>query len=280
MNDMTLAPTQTVDVGANTIAFRRTGHGSPIVLSNRMRGTIDTWDPLFLDGLAREHTVIVFDYPGVGYSTGTFPGDIGIAANIVDDFTRALGLERYAALGWSWGGTVAQALVLAHPDRATHGIFLATNPPGAVEIPIQQAFLDRAFKPVNDLDDEIVLFFEPKSAASRAAAKASRERIRVRPGVDEKIPSTMPEIMAYIDAATGFKEDKEGRRDALGTTQVPILVLCGDNDISTAGANWFPLSGRMPTAQMLVLPDSGHAPQHQYPELAARYINLFIAATT
>src|SRR5688572_23863855 len=170
MND-TPAPTQTIDVGADRIGYRSIGRGSPIVLANRMRGTLDTWDPLFLATLAQEHEVITFDYPGVGYSTGKLPGDIGDAAHFVDDFTRALGIGPYASLGWSWGGMVAQALVLARPERVTHGIFVGTNPPGAVEIQIQQAFLDRAFKPINDLDDEIVLFFEPKSEASRAAAK-------------------------------------------------------------------------------------------------------------
>ena len=35
------------------------------------RHTMDNWDPLFLDCLAENFTVTVFDYSGLGYSTGT-----------------------------------------------------------------------------------------------------------------------------------------------------------------------------------------------------------------
>jgi pimeloyl-ACP methyl ester carboxylesterase len=44
--------------------------GIPLVLLNRVRGTIDWWDPQFLDCLAAAHDVIVFDDVGVGYTTG------------------------------------------------------------------------------------------------------------------------------------------------------------------------------------------------------------------
>jgi len=271
------AETRYVDVQGQRIAYRRIGSGSPIIASTRMRGTIDTWDPLFLDSLAKEHTVITFDYPGVGYSTGKLPPDIGQVAVFIDALAEALEVDRYAILGWSWGGIAAQALLIDQPQKVTHAILLGTAPPGPGLLPIQQAFLDRAFKPVNDLADEEVLFFEPTSDASRKAAKASRDRIHARPGVDRRIPSTAPEIQAYLQAAQAFREDG-ARREAIKRTRVPILVLSGDNDISTPAANWFPLSNELQTAQMLVLPDSGHGPQHQYPELSANYINVFLSS--
>ena len=272
------AETRFIEVNGQRIAHRIVGNGSPIVAVTRMRGTIDTWDPLFLDSLAKHHTVVTVDWPGVGYSEGQLPGDMGAAAAFVDAFTRAVGIDRFAILGWSWGGLAAQAFVTDKPERLTHAILVGTNPPGPPVHELTPEFIERAFKPVNDLADEEVLFFEPTSEASRAAAKASYERIRARPGVDERIPQTEQEIRAYLSAATRFREDL-ARREALKRTTVPILVLCGDNDISTQAANWFPLSNELQTAQLLVLPDTGHAPQHQYPELAASYIATFIALT-
>ncbi|WP_198173794.1 alpha/beta fold hydrolase [Lysobacter soli] len=62
-NTAATAETRYVQVDGDRIAYRRIGSGSPIVLANRMRGTLDTWDPLFLDTLARNHTVITFDTP-------------------------------------------------------------------------------------------------------------------------------------------------------------------------------------------------------------------------
>lgn len=268
------ASNQFVEVGANRIAYRALGNGPPMVLLTRMRGTLDTWDPLFLDELARTNRVITVDYPGIGYSTGTLPTDIGDVADFVAGFADAMDLDRFVLAGWSWGGTVAQAFLVEHPGRATHAVLIGTAPPGK-GVPIQPAFLERAFKPVNDLDDEIVLFFEPKSAASRAAAKASRDRIYARPNVADRIPSTPEMIQAYIQAATTYHEDAAGRRDKLKGTRTPILVISGDNDISTAVENWFALNRQIPNAHLVVYPEAGHGPQHQYPALAAAQIALF-----
>jgi pimeloyl-ACP methyl ester carboxylesterase len=40
--------------------------------------------------------------------------------------------------------------------------------------------------------------------------------------------------------------------------------------------DWYPLIGRIPRGQIVVLPQSGHGPQHQYPHLAAEYIAAFL----
>jgi pimeloyl-ACP methyl ester carboxylesterase len=269
------APNQFVEVAGNRIAYRAIGQGAPMVLLTRMRGTIDTWDPLFLDELAKSNRVITVDYPGVGYSSGALPPEIGGVADFVMAFADAMGLDKFILLGWSWGGTVTQTFLIEHPGRVTHAVLIGTAPPGANAVSIQQAFLDRALKPVNDLDDEIVLFFEPDSASSRAAAESSRERIYARPGVVEHIPSTPESIQAYLNAANSYHEDVPGRREKLQAVQTPILIISGDNDISTAVENWFALNRRIPNAHLIVYPQSGHAPQHQYPELAAAQIALF-----
>jgi pimeloyl-ACP methyl ester carboxylesterase len=270
------AATRYADVNGDRIAYRAIGTGSPMILLTRMRGTLDTWDPLLLDGLAETHRVITVDYPGVGYSTGALPPDMSRAAAFVAAFASAIDVQRFVVLGWSWGGLVSQALLLEHPDRVSHAVLVGTNPPGKVELPIQQAFIESALKPVNDLADEEVLFFEPRSEMSRRAAKVSHERIYARPDVAARIPSRMEEIQAYLNAAQEFGADPGGRRERLTRTRTPMLIVCGDNDISTAGQNWFPLVGKLRNAQLVVYPESGHGPQHQYPELTVRYIQAFL----
>ncbi len=270
------APTRHVQVGGERIAYRRIGSGPPLLLANRLRGTLDTWDPLFLDALARDRSVIVFDYPGIGYSEGVLPDDMARLSAFIDALADALELERFAILGWSWGGLVAQSYLLDHPQRVSHAILLATSPPGPNAIPLQPAFLERAVKPVNDLADEEVLFFEPASARSLQAARASRERIHARAGVDARIPSRMEQFQPYFTAAEGFHADAPQRRGRLMRSPLPILVLAGDHDISTAGQNWFPLIGHMRNAQFVFHSETGHAPQHQYPAWSAATIATFL----
>jgi len=271
------AETRTVQVGSDRIAYRKLGSGTPIVLVNRFRGTLDTWDPAFLDALARQHTVIVFELPGIGYSQGTQPETMEQAIASLDGFVDAMGLQKFDLLGWSWGGLLAQAYLIDRPARADRVVLLATNPPGKNEIPLQPAFLDRALKPVNDLADEEVLFFEPGSALSRDRARQSRERIRVRPDVDARIPSQPAQFERYFKAAGGFHEDAIGRRQKLTQVELPILVIAGDHDTSTAGQNWFPLIGKMRNAKFVFHSQTGHAPHHQYPDEVAAEVLDFLA---
>lgn len=268
--------TEYANVSGRKLAYRSIGKGAPIILVNRFRGTLDTWDPLFLDKLSKNHRVISFDYTGIGYSTGELPTDITVVARDVKDLAQFLNLKKVIVLGWSYGGLVAQIAALQYPDLVTHAILLGTGPVGKREVPLEQAFLDAALKPMNDFNDEVILFFEPKSATSRTAAKASHDRIAQRIDV-AKIPSTMAVFERYFKGAAGAADDTAGFRDKLKNTAMPILVISGDHDISFAVENWYPLVRQLPTTQIITLPLTGHGPQHQHPELVTAYIEVFLA---
>lgn len=267
--------TKFAEVEGRKLAYRSIGKGTSIIFVNRFRGTLDTWDPLFLDKMAENFNVITFEYTGIGSSMGTLPTDITIVAKDIKDLSQALKLEKIIVLGWSYGGLVAQAATLMYPDLITHSILIGTGPPGKNEAPVEKDFLDVALKPINNFDDEVVLFFEPKSEASVAAAKASHDRIAKRIDVS-KIPSTMDVFNLYFKGGAGFREDKSNFREQLKTTKTPILILCGDHDISFAVENWYPFTRQLTNAQMVIFMQSGHGPQHQYPELSAKYITDFI----
>jgi pimeloyl-ACP methyl ester carboxylesterase len=271
------AETRYANIEGERVAYRTVGSGNPLILANRMRGTLDTWDPLFIDTLAEANQVITFDYTGTGYSSGNLPREMSGVAQLIVHLADALGLGTFAIGGWSWGGAATQTTVVEHPHRVTHAVLMGTNPPSKAEYPIRDVFLERAFKPVTDLDDEVVLFFEPASEHSRAAAKLSHERIHARPDVDSKIPTSKEEIEAFIGTFIAFQEDKLGRLDALAKSSVPMLILAGDNDPSTDTRNWLPLIGKLRSAQFNIFPEAGHGPQHQYPTLIARYIAAFLS---
>jgi len=268
--------TQYAELSGRTLAYRSIGSGTPIILSNRFRGTLDTWDPLFLDTLAENFRIITFDYTGIGYSTGTLPTNVTSVAKDIKDLASYLKLDKIVVLGWSWGGLIAQAAALEYPELITRAVVIGAVPLGERVVEIGPAFLEAAVKPINDFDDEIILFYEPKSQKSIEAAKISYERIRKRLDVS-KIPSTMEVFQLYFQAGGAAVEDKEGLRDKLKQTTVPILVISGDNDISAAIENWFPLLRELPTVQIIILPHAGHAPQHQEPLLTAGYINTFLS---
>ena len=270
------APTRHVLIDGHRIAYRRFGQGQPLLMATRFRGTLDTWDPLFLDELGRTREVVLFDYPGIGHSKGDQPDDFAEVTAFIESLRQALALDSFALLGWSWGGLAAQAYTLEHPQRVTRLVLLATNPPGELEVPLQPTFLERALKPVTDRADEDVLFFEPRSPRSLELAGESHARIHARPDVAGRIPSTPEQFQRYFDAAGAFHADAENRRSRLAQLDTPILVISGDHDTSTAGQNWFPLIGRLRNAQFVYYSETGHAPHHQYPRRTAALIVRFL----
>ena len=274
----TNSETQYAAFSDRTIAYRSIGEGNPIILINRFRGTLDTWDPLFLDLLAAKHQVITFDYSGIGYSTGTLPTDVKVVAKDVKDLADFLKIKSAIFMGWSYGGLVTQAATHQYPELVTHTILLGTGPIGKRVAPLEQSFLDHALKPINDFNDEVILFFEPESEESVKAEKASHDRIAQRIDVS-KIPSTMEVFQLYFAGGENAAEDKENYRDKLKTTQTPILIISGDHDTSFAVENWYPLTKQLPTSQLILLPQTGHAPQHQNIPLVVNYIDNFLQYT-
>ncbi|MGD1318515.1 alpha/beta fold hydrolase [Chryseobacterium sp. 2R14A] len=267
--------TQFAEINNNKIAYRQFGNGAPLFFVNRFRGIMDTWDPLFLDSLAEKNTVILFDYPGIGSSEGELPLDIVEVASTVPALADHLGIDKFNVLGWSYGGLVAQAVTFQNQDRVLNTVLIGTNPPGENAIPMEQVFFDHALKPINDLEDEYYLFFEPASEKSRQAAQESHDRIGQR--LERSlIPSTMEVFQRYIAGSGTMREDKLNFREGYKTLKSPVLVISGDHDISFATENWFPLLKNAPTMQHIILNDAGHGPQHQHPELTAGYINLFL----
>lgn len=89
----------------------------------------------------------------------------------------------------------------------------------------------------------------------------------------------MEVFQIYFNGGEGFREDLLNFRDQLKKTKTPILIICGDHDISFAVENWYTVFSQMTNAQMIVYSGTGHAPQHQYPELTSKSIINFVKHT-
>ena len=274
-NNALTTATQYANIDNKQIAYRKFGNGTPIILANRFRGTLDTWDPLFLDLLAETNTVVIFDYSGIGYSEGALPLDLHEVAAEVVKIADHLNFDKFIVGGWSYGGLIAQYTTFLYPTRVLSAIVIGSSPMGKNEAQLSPLFLEKALKPDYTLDDIVTIFFEPTSEKSRIAAQASSARIAQR--LDQsKVPATPEIFQRYFAASEQLATDKDNFREAYKALEIPVLVISGDNDISFAVENWFPLLQNAPTLQHIIMPNTGHAPHYQYPELTTDYIKTFL----
>jgi pimeloyl-ACP methyl ester carboxylesterase len=236
---------------------------------------MDDWDPAFVDAVATSHRVILFDNAGVSSSTGEVAPTLGAAADDAVAFAQNLGIDKATVLGWSMGGLIAQEVAIRHPDFARQAIVIGAVPPGPTPTPTQQVFATTARKPVYDFEDQVTLFFT-QSEASRKAAQRSLDRIAGRT-VDREPAVSIAASMNQTAAIKGFHEDM----DALAKVEasdVPMLVLNGNQDIANPVDNWYALGAKARSVEIHVFPDAAHGSLHQYPERVAEEINSFIRA--
>jgi pimeloyl-ACP methyl ester carboxylesterase len=117
-------------VGKTRIAWYERGEGPPLVMLIGTGSTMAEWDPALLRLLARDHRLVLFDYPGVGMSGPWHERNFDSLADATAELMVAIHLPKADVLGWSMGGFVAQRLAIDHPARVSHLILAGTNPGG------------------------------------------------------------------------------------------------------------------------------------------------------
>src|SRR5512146_1385144 len=74
-----------------------------------------------IPALADSYYVVAPDLPGFGFSDSpdrkSFPYTFDNLAKVIDTFTRAIGLQRFAMYIFDYGAPVGLRIALAHPDR-------------------------------------------------------------------------------------------------------------------------------------------------------------------
>ena len=173
--------TEVIVVNGVPVTTRSTGSGDPVILLNRFRGTLDTWDPAFIAALASRYRVVMFDSLGIGETGGHTPATVEATADFAGRVIEAMEFHSPAVLGWSLGGFVAQVLAIKKPRLLGKLVLAGTMPPrGSAEAVWSQRWLEAASNPVPSSDLALSLMFT-ESDASRSAGRASFGRMSARP---------------------------------------------------------------------------------------------------
>jgi pimeloyl-ACP methyl ester carboxylesterase len=265
--------TRHVDGRLARYAYRDIGRSAsepPLVLFQRYRGTLDHWDPLFLEVLASEHRVVTFDNAGVGASSGEVADTIEGMAETAIDFIEAAGFARVDALGWSMGGYVAQLVALERPDLVRRLVVAGSGPGGVPGIPPRaERVRELARADVIGDDDYLYLFFG-RHDEGRRLGRESLARIRARAEVGpEAWRNQLRAIMSWTEGAGSAWP-------RLRELELPVLVANGAHDVMVDAANTFAMAQRLRHATMVLYSDSGHGFLFQHPEEFGRVVIDFL----
>ncbi|MFD1544121.1 alpha/beta fold hydrolase [Nonomuraea guangzhouensis] len=245
-----------------TVVARRGESGPPVVLLHGLGLDWRMWEPV-MTRLPAGRRVYAYDIRGHGAGAGS-PSPFTMADTVRDliGVLDALGLESAHVVGLSYGGGIAQAAAIAHPERFASLSLLATTdfPFGAFEDRARSAEADgmRA-----QIVPSLTRWFTPAALATDEwGVRYARERVLRGDPVD------------WAAAWRAFKGlDVQG---GLAKFEAPVLVLAGELDASTTPEIMTALAGRIPGAVYQELPGTPHMQTLERPELVAAALDAFL----
>jgi pimeloyl-ACP methyl ester carboxylesterase len=250
--DVLTVPVRVAATEDGNVGYRELGSGPPLLLIMGFGGTMDNWSASFVDGLAADHKVVVFDNAGVGKTANISPPlTITVMADQTSALISALHLGPTAVLGWSMGGMIAQALTVLHPSQVSRLVLAATQAgTGKAALPNAAASAAAAG---NDPGAVLSVLF-PASASGAAQLYAFSvlrypDLYVVTPKVKALQETALLQWFAGSDAA--------GRE--VGSVKVPTLVADGTEDALDPVSNDKQLAELIKGAQLTLYPGAGHA---------------------
>lgn len=248
------------------------GDGDPLVLAMGIGGSCRGWLPLQVPDLSRSHRVLIFDYPGVGASSGDdAPFTTGDLADTLAGLLDALEIPRAHVLGASMGGMVAQELALRHADRVGKLVLVGTYArPDAkrrmllsqwrelarIEAPLEVLVRDRllwtaqdATIEQTDLIEQMIEFFE-RDGAPLSHALFARQ------------------------CEACLAHDTLDRLHEIGQ---PTLVVCGRHDALTPPHFHRQLADEIPGARLVTFSYGAHLVMVESAEAFNRAVLDFVA---
>lgn len=247
------------------------GDAPDLVLIHGASGNFTDWTFRLGPELARDYRVIIFDRPGLGYSdraddTGT---SVVRQAALLQGAAARLGAETPIVLGHSYGGAVALAWAINHPENisalvavsaashtwdtglSTYYKVLSHPVAGPVVIPLITAFVpqarvERAIAEVFEPDTVPTGYFDHFAADLTLRRKSMRANALQRANLLSEIKRMVP---YYRDIS------------------VPTEILHGTAD-TTVGLSIHsqPLARAIRNANLVLLPGTGHMPHHVLPD--------------
>ncbi|MGB9065243.1 MAG: alpha/beta fold hydrolase, partial [Pseudolabrys sp.] len=239
-----------LSAGRGALTAVRTGEGRDLVLLHSLFADRHAFDPV-LPTLAAKHRVTLFNLPGFHGSQPAMLALMDAYLAVIEDGFDEFGITKDSVLiGNGFGGTVALAFALAHPERISKLVVsdaAAGFPPEGREAfaVMAQKVADGGLGSIAEIAAKRV--FSP--AYLSAHPEKIEERKKVLMGIEPKAFQAACRILQETDLVP-----------LLHHMKVPTIVVCGEFDQATPPALNKQIVEKVPGAKYVELPGCGHCP--------------------
>ncbi len=254
-----------LQAGDVRIAYERSGEGPPLVLMHGAEASRQMFGAL-VPLLAPRFSVIAYDQRDCGDTEG--PARAATLADLAHDaaaLIRGLGFARAHVFGSSYGGRVAQALALLHPDVVDRLVLGSTwplplaydalHPQGAAAIGALRARLP-------DSAEELAGWFFPEPF------------LQERPDLRRIFAAARPQTERGQRRA---QADASGLDLSPAAIRAPTLVLAGELDRVVPARLSMQLADTIPHSRRRLLAGVGHVAVMQATQQVADAIGDFLS---
>jgi pimeloyl-ACP methyl ester carboxylesterase len=259
------------------------GEGPPLLLLHGGLGEAVQWGNI-LSLLGRRHRVVAVDRPGHGLADPFDYRGVDVlehARRFLGEVLDAEGLSSMPIVASSMGGLWAVAFTLAHPERVPR-LVLVGSPAGITRaLPLQMRLgmlpglktLVRSMmrKPTRDSTRAFykqMLVAHPERLEDDFLDLLTASQLR-------NTPSWFTLLDRAVDVFGMKKELVLGER--WKDLSVPTTFVWGDKDVWAAPEEGEAVASRNPRLRMVRVPDAGHAPWLDAPEIVVEAIQKALA---
>jgi len=264
-------------VGDVPIFWTDLGAGAPLVLLHGVGDTHRTWRRL-APLLAPRFHVLMPDLPGHGFS-GRPDASYALDwyADVLDAWMGAIGLAKAHVCGHSYGGGVAQCLVMAHRERVDRLALVASGGLGQeVALSLRLASLDvpeRLFFPrAMWLGSRLAMSLDPHTFGYPEPAEIDESaRVNARPGSGRAFVRTVRAVIGFHGQTR-----QTCKEVAIVRHLPPIALFWGATDRVLPVSHARMAAERFHGATLSVFRECGHFPHLHVPGRLADELTTFL----
>lgn len=263
---------KSVATGDSMTNYQDIGQGAPVLMLHGSGPGVSAWANwrTALQTLDQDFRMLAPDLAGFGY-TQTPPGTVHSRQHWLDQIVRfmdAVGVEKTHLIGNSFGGSMALALAIAHPDRVEKIVLM-----GSVGVPFELTpGLDAVwgYEPsIENMKAIMRIFAYDQSLVGDELARL-RYEASIRPGVQEAYSSMFPAPrQRWVDAMSHPEADIRSLRH-------PTLLVHGRDDQVIPLSTSMTLLNWIDNSQLHIFGRCGHWTQIEHATAFCRLVRDFL----